>query len=234
MALSPPIIYKFTTLGETLDHLYDAPNPSCLLIFCGSRDTFAQRLSLATTTRKPDEERPETPATSSPRQPLNTRTLRRIARAEAIKIAFCTSVPALHAYLSTLPKEVAPNESTLPSLLVLVDAVSLHQDTASFSAQGLSRAFAAAFEAALRSRWQLVVVEHPKAVTGRRDVDVEIDDAGGRARMEDPWEREVPMLNATTRTFGVGGASAVLGRTVKVRAVAERWCTFESVVSCRD
>jgi len=233
MALSAPIIYKFITLGETLDHLYDAPAPSCLLIFCGDRNTFAQQLSEATT-RINDDQRPETPAISSPRQPLNTRTLRRIARAEAIKIAFCTSVPALHAYLSTLPKEATPNEPTPPPLLVLVDAVSLHQDTASFSAQGLSRAFAAAFEAALRSRRQLVVVEHPKAETARRDVDVEIDDAGGRARMEDPWEREVPMLNATTRTFGVGGASAVLGRTVKIRTVAERWCTFESVVSCRD
>ena len=43
-----------------------------------------------------------------------------------------------------------------------------------------------------------------------------------------PWDEEVSILNVTTKSFGVGERGWV-GRTVKLRTVAARWCMFESL-----
>lgn len=200
----------------------------------------------------------EIDATTKARHTLNTRTLRQIAAASAINVAFCASVPALHAFLSTFPRAPAPiqhQQSTpaksQPSSFLLVNPIALHKDTASFSAQGLSRAFAAAVEAALRTNRRLALIECARRRPTRRvpsreedDMYMHDEDRGepqGRrdaaaqdgeseAPEEDPWEQEVPILNATTRTFGGGSLNAVLGRTVRVRAVAERWCALSKAL----
>lgn len=46
-------------------------------------------------------------------------------------------------------------------------------------------------------------------------------------RTASPWDEDLSMLNVTTKTFGAGERGWV-GRTVRIRQVAERWC--ESVV----
>jgi hypothetical protein len=260
-----PAVYRFADLGETLDYLLHNEHLYTLLIFCSTREVFLQQLI---TSGEPNRRGPgahlagedsrDAQGSSkelNTREILRTRTTRRIIKAETIKVAFCTSVPALHAYLSTLPqtsnrglKHDTTTKKTRPPLLMLVNPIALHKDTASYSAQGLSRAFAAAFEAALRSSQQLVIVEYalrkPRSARAMEADGLEYGDTemldphqeehnhGGIDKSEDeveeldPWEQEVPILNATTRTFGIGGSSLVLGRTVKVKAVASRWCTF--------
>jgi len=262
-----PIVYQFADLGETLDYLLKNEHPSALLIFCSTREVFLQQLIASgeeittTPSAQPMGHEVQDGQASSKerntREKLRTRTIRRIVRAESIKVAFCASVPALHAYLSTLPQLSNPGlkhdtstKTTGPPLLMLVNPIALHKDTASCSAQGLNRAFAAAFEAALRSSQQLVMVEYvtrrsQSARTmeangfgdevmemheqGHEDIDQGGIDDEGEVHEQDPWEQEVPILNATTRTFGIGGLNSVLGRTVKVKTVAARWCVFHKI-----
>jgi len=268
MTVHLPVVYRFSGLEETLDYLFENEHLCTLLIFCSTREAFLQQLIGPTKKESREADTHQAgndvrDAQTSAREPItrgefSTRTMRRIAKAKAIKIAFCTSVPALHAYLSTLPQTSSPHvqhenpeRKTRPPLLMLVNPISLHKETASYSAQGLSRAFAGAVEAALRDFQQLVIVEyvtrksrsvrmreaggHPHEDYARTDLvqegchQAEVADGENEAEEQDPWEQEVPILNATTRTFGNGSLTSVLGRTVKVKAVAERWCTFESV-----
>lgn len=264
MTLYVPIIYQFSNLGETIDYLLDSQHSPSILIFCGEQEAFIQQL--VESVQKDEAHTKDAVAGDNEDaavktrfanscRPLRTRTLRRIAKADTIKTAFCTSVPALHAYLSTLPRGVStqpqePVESrTDAPLLMIVNPVALHNGTATYSAQGLSRAFAAAFEAALRSEAQLGVVEYfmsdrrggeVRPTYGSTLHDLERDEQGTSERgiggdgneeessEGDPWELEVPILNATTKTFGVGGVKAVLGRSVKIRTIAERWFAFQS------
>jgi hypothetical protein len=44
----------------------------------------------------------------------------------------------------------------------------------------------------------------------------------------DPWEEQVSILNVTTKSFGAGERGWV-GRTVKIRTVAERWFVFKTI-----
>ena len=140
-------------------------------------------------------------------------------------------------------------------ILALLNPICLHRGTPHFSAQGLSRTFAAAVEAAARNGQRLVVAECPSRVTAEvrqmvlagpeplrlqaltaraeeeraaaeRDADEGYE--GLAEEGEDPWEVEVGILNVTTRRFG-GGERGWVGRTVKARAVAERWFEFERV-----
>lgn len=61
-----------------------------------------------------------------------------------------------------------------------------------------------------------------------RDGHDDVSGAGeGEQREWDPWQHEVPMLNATTRTIGSAGFGLdgrVLGRRVKAGDVIGRWC----------
>ncbi|CAD0088995.1 unnamed protein product [Aureobasidium vineae] len=42
------------------------------------------------------------------------------------------------------------------------------------------------------------------------------------------WDQDVSMLNITTKTFGTGERGWV-GRTVRIRQVANRWCEFQKL-----
>ena len=68
-------------------------------------------------------------------------------------------------------------------------------------------------------------------VAGHSDVDMG-DMGAGRGPAEqaddgveddDPWEEEVPVLNATTRAFGTE-QKVLRGRKVKIKHVVGRWC----------
>ncbi|CAD0089502.1 unnamed protein product [Aureobasidium mustum] len=50
----------------------------------------------------------------------------------------------------------------------------------------------------------------------------------GHRTLTNPWDADVSMLNITTKTFGTGERGWV-GRTVKIRQVAKRWCVFREL-----
>lgn len=115
----------------------------------------------------PEELLNSTSGSSGTLHPLLVPTLRLLSASRGIRIACVTSVPALHAYLAILPSATSqPSQTNSPNrdpakapTFALVNLVSLHRDTASFSAQGLGRAFAAAVEAAWVTRMRVVVFE---------------------------------------------------------------------------
>lgn len=114
---------------------------------------------------------------------------------------------------------------------MLLNPIGLHRKTTDFSGQGLSKTFAAAVEAAHRSGRHLIIaecLEGKEAAIPQEDIEQYEDgqEAEGRISNSDPWEEEVSILNVTTKSFGAGERGWV-GRTVKIRRVAERWCHFE-------
>ncbi len=99
----------------------------------------------------------------------------------------------------------------------------------------------------MRAGQRLVVVESVEGGQQRNDnggsgltTDVNVDaaevmavdlgegDDGGERKQDDPWMEEVPILNATTKMFGMAGEKGwTAGRTVTLKNVAGRWCKFE-------
>ena len=73
-------------------------------------------------------------------------------------------------------------------ILAILNLVTIHRHTSEYSAQGLSRSFALAIEAAARNGLQLLLSE---CKLDSANVDKDLDD------MEDertPWSDEVPVL----------------------------------------
>jgi len=262
-----PVVYHSACLADFIQHILNNHTAPTTLIICTDRPLFLQQLLhsvQATSTRQLHQkeeitnEQPNSHPAPRPKYPLLTRTLRLLSASKTVNLAFCTSVPTLHAYLSVYPRPprnsaaAAPNNAikyTGVPTLALVNPIALHRESASFSAQGLSRAFAAALEAAVRAGQRLVVVESVEGGQQRNDggavdlsTDVNVDadgamvvdlgegDDGGERRQEDPWLEEVPILNATTKTFGLVADKAwTAGRTVKLKNVVGRWCRFEKL-----
>jgi hypothetical protein len=168
-------------------------------------------------------------------------TLHILANSSDVKVTFCATLNKLQAYLSVhhlSQHDLAKDDSnTARPTIALVNVIALHRNTSSFSAQGLSRTFATAVEAAARTKAKLLIVECPNrapasANAAGRDSDEamhEIGDDELSARRvgayEDPWEEQVAILNVTTKSFGAG-ESGWVGRTVKIRRVVERWFVF--------
>jgi hypothetical protein len=166
-------------------------------------------------------------------------TLHNLLTTRHVKLAFCASVQALSAYLTAYGRSGTnlADEAKDRERVVLVNPLALHASTSSFSAQGLSRCFAAAAEVALNPSITLHIAE----CEGRRerreeqhDEDTEMDTEEGERSTEthikDPWEQEVSILNVSARRFGSGsGERAWAGRTVKAKRIAARWFRFHNL-----
>lgn len=195
----------------------------------------------------------ESASVTQPTHPLLERTLRLLAVSRRVKLVFCPSVLAFHAYVATLPLKPQTNNTSgqVPTLVVL-NLVRMHRTTASYSAQGLGKAFAATVETAWQIKNRPVFFEYPEAVDHyagqspeeHSDLDDEMLDGSESRRDRDGssptrdhgaqssdniWLDEVAILNATTKTFGNVGDRTWMGRTVKIGDVAARWCTFTAL-----
>ncbi|KAF2873885.1 hypothetical protein BDV95DRAFT_489211 [Massariosphaeria phaeospora] len=169
-------------------------------------------------------------------------TLHNLFTAGHVTVAFCASVQALLAYLTAYggatAKRGVTNEKDAQERIVLVNPLSLHALTPSFSAQGLSRTFAAAVETALRTNAVLEMAECIGAslndgLDGGNDTDAIMGDTEGSQRADshdDPWEQDVAILNVSARRFGSGSNDrAWVGRTVKAKRIAARWFHFHKL-----
>lgn len=189
-----PVIYQSGSLADFILHLVAIHGSPSIFVICTSREDFLQQLLRSTERPLPESEsrdsgdramqqsdvsgqaeEPDSAAGTSTTSaqakphPLLIPTLRLLSLLRGLRLAFVTSVPALHAYLTTVPslafnsqsrKTTGHKSSSKPPTLALVNAVALHRDTATFSAQGLGRAFAAGIEAAWSARMRIVVFEH--------------------------------------------------------------------------
>lgn len=177
-------------------------------------------------------------------------TIRLISQSLKIKVTFCPSLKVLQAHLATYPTSHIPPQAdqsvevnaspvaTVPATMALLNPIAVHRETTAFSAQGISKTIAAAVDAAARCERQLVIAEcstgHPPSPRDRGGEAQRSEYGEGTSSLqhvamgpEHAWEEEIPILNVTTKSFGTVGKDWWVGRTVKIRSVAERWCRFE-------
>lgn len=232
MTSVPTVLFPLT-LPKLLEYILATQSGTAptLLIICASRDNFLRDLQDSL-----QQDGGEDGAGGLAQ--LITPTLHNLFITRHIKLAFCASVQTLLAYLTAYRTEsrhvgdVGGRER-----LVLVNVLALHSPTSSFSAQGLSRTFATAAEAAIKRGVMLHVVEcQGKNVVSEdhegedTDMDDVHEDTLTETKDADPWEQEVSILNVSARRFGSNtGERAWVGRTVKAKRIAGRWFRFHKI-----
>ena len=260
MIPSRPCVLTGIQLPELVQYLLDNDSPSSVLVVCASKQVFIDQLHATCLDSGVDDTNDEQPTnmiepeSNESSKPdlhplLKQPTLHQLATSRKIKLVFCPELVHLRAYLSTLaipptsqPQNNKTTENDKPDtpLFTILNPISQHRATSSFSAQGLNRTFALAVEAAYATQTQLLMVECP-SVGRPRDNAQQLEDAGYDFELEtdtaavqpqlpsaaDLWDEEVSILNVTTKSFGAGGRGWV-GRTVTVRRVAERWFVFSA------
>ncbi|KAI9705487.1 MAG: hypothetical protein M1836_006242 [Candelina mexicana] len=223
---SRPTVLTGILPTELIEYILDHHAAPSTLIICSSRETFLHQL--LTLIQKPHSSSPppagdntsETSPQSERVHRLLIPTLHLLSTSCTISLAFCPTLQHLRAYL-TIYQASAPSPSppldkpgTRVPIFALLNAIALHRSTPDLSAQGLSRTFAAAVEAAVRGKMTLIVSECGN-----------IGEDGGLE--SEPWEEQVPLLNGVLRGLGAEGRVGA-GRTVKIRRVLERWCVFRT------
>jgi hypothetical protein len=236
--MSPTVLHPLTLAG-LLHHILatQSATTTTTVIICSSRDDFLQDLSQSLQ-HDPSENHNGDGRTQDIAYP----SLHNLLTTRLVKLAFCTSVQTLLAYLTAHGGNRSPHANGWAdkTRLFLVNPLALHASTLSFSAQGLSRSFAAAAETALKVGAALHVVEcHSEGkvpghqaesehleMSNENDAHAEIEEQEN----QDPWEQEVSILNVSARRFGSNnGERAWAGRTVKAKRIAARWFRFEKV-----
>ncbi|KAG9194628.1 hypothetical protein G6011_04663 [Alternaria panax] len=236
MLPTPTALYPLT-LPALLRYILTTQADTCptLLIICASRDTFVQDLATSLLHRGHRH--------THGLEQLLVPTLHNLLTARHVRLAFCASVQALLAYLTAYrhsPASLA-EDADQRERVILVNPLALHAPTSSFSAQGLSRCFAAAADVALQAGVTLHIAEceeqreraqeHENEDT---DTDMEDDhqEPSAETQTQDPWEQQVSILNVSARRFGSGsGERAWAGRTVKAKLIAARWFRFHNLES---
>ncbi|KAF1955771.1 hypothetical protein CC80DRAFT_78717 [Byssothecium circinans] len=235
MASTPTVIYPLT-LPALLNYILTTQSDTArtTLIVCSSRDTFLHNLQHGL--QHPSEQHGEDAQHLISR--LITPTLQNLATARYVKVTFCASVPALLAYLTAYesvgPKRGGSRRATGTGKIVLVNPLSLHAPSPSFSVQGLSKTFAAAVDMAARADALLILAECQRLGHVNEVEDVDMERGEGESRdvdvEVDPWEQEVSILNVSAKKFGSGNSDrAWAGRTVKIKRVAARWFHFHKL-----
>ncbi|KAK0266180.1 hypothetical protein LTR48_002750 [Friedmanniomyces endolithicus] len=212
------------------------------MIFCGAKEEMIEQLSPKTAESAPEpatgNERTDTAQreASAIRQDIwSVPTLRLLSASRNVNLACCTDIAHLRAYLATYSarrikqQAVGSIDSAAGTrILAIVNLINLHRPTSAFSAQGLNRTLSGAVEAAYDTRSKLLIVECTEPT-------ISLAEDGMLAQGDEPsndppppisvWDEEVSILNVTTKSFGAGERGWV-GRTVKLRTIAARWCTF--------
>ncbi|KAF2152552.1 hypothetical protein K461DRAFT_294207 [Myriangium duriaei CBS 260.36] len=248
---STPIVLDKASLTELLELILNNHGPSSRIVICSTKEVFLSELYSAIiqdsieqqqradagTSNNPinlaTQNNPDSPPSSIIQQHhLLTPTLNLLSSSRTLKTAFCPDVPHTLAHLTHLslqgPAQDTPGNTTLP-ILTIVNPISQHRGTISFSAQGLARFFSAAVHTAHVLGAKLVIVECGAPVSEPqqgRDGDEDLFMPPPVENVpESVWDEEVSMLNVTTKTFGAG-QRGWQGRTVQLRRIAERWCEF--------
>ena len=248
-----PVAYTISDLPAFISHVSQRYTSPTLLIVCSNKQSFidslqhsigAFRTQPSTTSEDPPERREpdrdnqdqfgRPDSGSSACHTLLTRTLRRVAQSRHVRFAFCPSVQALRAYLSTLPNEAMRHSASksgrnnsyqLPPALIFVSLIAVHRGFPSFTAQNLSETLAWAVEAATRSNLQLLIVE-PQGQS--RDGVSGDEDTGTGDTYDNLMMQRIPILTATTKIFGTDTDRSTLSSSVTVKRIIERWCQVQN------
>lgn len=245
MAFQQPLVLERLLVSDFVNYvLHHHEGPSTLIV-CGSKEAFLERLSSDTAhPASAEAPQPETAAQPAAARPWVSPTLRLLSTSSTVKVVFCPDITHLRAYLVTYTARhshgTKPSPAVIassPRYLAILNPIQLHRPTSAFSAQGLNRTFSAAVEAAYNSHCKLVVAECPCESDMLSPEDAMENgtpgQSGERTERTSPWDEDVSILNVTTKSFGSGERGWV-GRTVKLRAIAWRWCAFEAFKSVNE
>ena len=243
-----PIVVEESNLADLLGHLLNERNAPSTLVVCSSRAEFILALQSSSiqgpkerlecglmSGAEPVEDAPS--ASTSLLLSYSPLSLRHLAASQAWTLAICSSVPQLRAYLATFQLSY-PNSSSARTeqsstegshkKIVILNLLRLHRPTSAFSAQGIQRTLSNAVEASHRSGYQLILAEFPPTEHSAASEHFEsVSQLPATVEpFSNPWNEEISMLNVTTKSFGVSERGWV-GRTVRIRQIAARWCTFQ-------
>ncbi|GAM85045.1 hypothetical protein ANO11243_030480 [Dothideomycetidae sp. 11243] len=244
-----PLVIDKVTLSEFLNLVVYNHGPSSTILVCSTKELFLQNLcssiiqdchhnntTTGTSTDPIDlatqqSEDEHTRTRDGPIQHhLLTPTLHLLSSSRSLKVVFCPDVPHTLAYLSHLSLDTTPPQpDRRRPLLAIIDPISQHKGTLSFSAQDLAKFFSQAVETAHATGAKLVVAEcsHGSREYDADDEDLFAAEGGARRDAGSVWDEQVSILNVTTKTFGAGD-KGWQGRSVSLRRIAGRWCEFYS------
>ena len=170
--------------------------------------------------------------------PLLRPTLHLLSKSCTIHLAYAPTLQHLRAYLGIYtPKYDTSQERTASDrpgpygpILALLNPLALHRSTSEFSAQGLSRTFAIAVEAAARGNMRLLVTECQSV---QRDDWMQTNENELSQTVWDPWTENIQLLSNSIRS--AGDERIWVGRTVEVSKIISRWCRFVDIgQTCHD
>ncbi|GAQ44385.1 hypothetical protein AKAW_08075 [Aspergillus niger] len=229
----PPTRQIYTTsdrITDFLQHIITQDAPTTILLICSTKEQFLEQLLLASG--------PGTEEHNQHNHILTKNTIGVLSKSSSIKLVYCPTLEHLRAYLSVirssedgvgLQRELLTTTAEEkgrqtkqppppPPLMAILNPLALHVPTSEFSAQGLSRTFAAVVEVADRGGMDLVLCEC-------RDVGNSTGVGSGIGRGEVSWHTQVPLLNSSVQ---VGEEStSYRGGGVPVKRVVQRWFEFD-------
>jgi hypothetical protein len=229
-------VQRQDSISKLINDLLYHDSSKAMLIICSTKKFFLQQLIASISARQghgnvfrigPDLQQSDDvldvpiELSNEPSLLLN-QTIGLIARSRKIKALFCPSVDIIRAVLATLPiryindfpLQSHPSENDKRGSIVIIDLVALHYPTPEFSAQGLSRTFAIAIEAAAKMNAELLLCECGDAVDNQNV------ERGSRL-----WDLHAPLLSGPSRN--TDGQSNWTGRHTSVKAIAQRWFVFD-------
>ena len=224
-----PVIKLFNSTLDFVTLLVNSHAAPSVLIVCGTADHFLETLLRDLELLSVSSEGATEPSLHQEHM-LVTPTLHLLAKSQSLRIAYVPSLPHLRAYLATFsPKStISEGQATfekagsLSPTMAILNPLALHRATGDLTAQGLSRTFSLAVEAAGRESMQLLMTELCQVPDAAETLD---PNGTSTEESSDPWEEKVPLLNSSLRFRGDERAWA--GKTVKISHIASRWCSIQ-------
>ena len=229
-----------------MQYILKSHAPPSTLIICSTKDAFLRQTKVAL---QGDADQDHENRTAIPQHTWTTPTLRLLASSRTVKVAFCPELPHLRAQPDSIriPRINGPrysNATVHPTALNSHPSKNPKPNPASsahFSILG-SRSEPHPCYCCRRCVSYCEVdsslAECPSSQQTVPDEDTAIDLGSDDAlaalpATSNPWDDEVSILNVTTKSFGAGERGWV-GRTVKVRTIAERWCVSQDMSAAGD
>ena len=226
------VVIHFPSTIDFVTYMLDNHASPSIIVICATQEQFMIDILELLDQDLAASSRPS--SMIDPGYCLITPTLQLLSKSRTIHLAYAPTLQHLRAYLGTY----TPKEATLGKdigcdrygnsqpILALLNPLALHRSTREFSAQGLSRTFAIAVEAAARAKMQLLVTEC-KSVLENDPMKMNEDEASQTER--NPWAEQIQLLSSGIRSAGDERIWA--GKTVEVSKSISRWCRFVDVSS---
>lgn len=212
--------------SEFVQYILQHQAMHAMVVICSTREVFLEEIYASMPDIVQSEDGDECLA-----HPFLVATIHQLATSRTVNVAYAPTLAHLRAYLATYdsggsvrPLLGAQNlHHCSPPMLAIFGMLRLHYSTVEFSAQGLSRTFAVAVEAATAASRRLVIADPPKVALTEDMVHATESDA---VTPSDPWRDQIPLLNGSAR---FGNADRTWAeRTIEAARVASRWCGFMS------